>query len=221
MGLSFIICPDHANPICAGVMPSCGLFHCIAHNVFTHPISEHSISISFHSPAITSHSHHHTFSCIFSSLLPLSTICVLQAVAYNWVYQQCKVHVFECGARGCHCKSRLICQFLDKGNAKSTSNLHWHAKSIGVKRLWLQLTTLGMSKLPKTFWQVQEVWTCQSQHCFNMQPRGVSLTVTINTPKLKHSKCCFDRCKFKCLNYKLSVPSLYIGLQRVSSQFKL
>jgi hypothetical protein len=40
----------------------------------------------------------------------------------------CKAHVFECAVRSCHCKSRLVHCFLDTGNAKSTSNLHQHAK---------------------------------------------------------------------------------------------
>ena len=94
-------------------------------------------------------------------------------------------------------------------------------KSVGVRRLWLWLTTLGTSKLPETCWQMQKVLTCQSQHCFSMQPRGVSLTVIISTPKLKHAEFSFDGCKVESLKCKLSVLSLYIGLQRVSSHFKL
>jgi hypothetical protein len=39
-----------------------------------------------------------------------------------------KAHVFECAVRSCHCRSRLVCWFLDTGNAKSTSNLCQHAK---------------------------------------------------------------------------------------------
>jgi hypothetical protein len=39
-----------------------------------------------------------------------------------------KAHVFKCGAGHCRCKSRLVCCFLDKGDAKSTSNLRRHAK---------------------------------------------------------------------------------------------
>ena len=40
----------------------------------------------------------------------------------------CKAHVFECAARSCCCRSRLVWWFLDTGNAKLTSNLHRHAK---------------------------------------------------------------------------------------------
>ena len=40
------------------------------------------------------------------------------------------VHVFECAA--IHCKgkinSHMVCRYLDTGDAKSTSNLHKHAK---------------------------------------------------------------------------------------------
>lgn len=39
-----------------------------------------------------------------------------------------KAHVFECAARNCHCKNRFVRRFLDKGDAKSTSNLRRHAK---------------------------------------------------------------------------------------------
>lgn len=39
-----------------------------------------------------------------------------------------RAHVFECVARSCHSKNRLVHQFLDIGDAKSTSNLHQHVK---------------------------------------------------------------------------------------------
>lgn len=39
-----------------------------------------------------------------------------------------KAHVFECAARSCHCRSRFVRRYLDKGDAKSTSNLRRHAK---------------------------------------------------------------------------------------------
>ena len=35
--------------------------------------------------------------------------------------------MFKCGAKKCHCRNRFVCQFLDKGDAKSMGNLHWHA----------------------------------------------------------------------------------------------
>jgi hypothetical protein len=34
-----------------------------------------------------------------------------------------KAHVFECAAQNCHGRSRFVQRFLDKGDAKSTSNL--------------------------------------------------------------------------------------------------
>jgi hypothetical protein len=39
-----------------------------------------------------------------------------------------KAHVFECTAQRCHCRSRFVRRFLDKSDAKSTSNLRRHAK---------------------------------------------------------------------------------------------
>ena len=39
-----------------------------------------------------------------------------------------KAHVFECAARQCLRRTRLVRRFLDKGDAKSTSNLWRHAK---------------------------------------------------------------------------------------------
>ena len=39
-----------------------------------------------------------------------------------------KAHVFKCGVSHCRCKSRLVRRFLDKGDAKSTSNLRRHVK---------------------------------------------------------------------------------------------
>lgn len=39
-----------------------------------------------------------------------------------------KAHVFECMAQSCHGRTRFVQWFLDKGDAKSTSNLHCHAK---------------------------------------------------------------------------------------------
>ena len=42
----------------------------------------------------------------------------------------CHIHVFECAAKKCWGKNgRDICRFLDTGDAKSTSGLHWHAKN--------------------------------------------------------------------------------------------
>jgi hypothetical protein len=40
-----------------------------------------------------------------------------------------KAHVFECNASHCRGKTRFVRCFLDKGDAKSTSNLRHHAKS--------------------------------------------------------------------------------------------
>ena len=41
----------------------------------------------------------------------------------------CHAHVFECGARWCKgCNSCYVYQFLDKGDANSTSNLLHHTK---------------------------------------------------------------------------------------------
>ena len=40
-----------------------------------------------------------------------------------------KAHVFTCNASHCRGKTRFVRQFLDKGDAKSTSNLRRHAKS--------------------------------------------------------------------------------------------
>ena len=39
-----------------------------------------------------------------------------------------KAHVFECVAQSCHGRTRFVRRFLDKGDAKSTSNLRRHAK---------------------------------------------------------------------------------------------
>lgn len=39
-----------------------------------------------------------------------------------------KAHVFECAARQCLRRTRQVRRFLDKGDAKSTSNLRRHAK---------------------------------------------------------------------------------------------
>ena len=37
-------------------------------------------------------------------------------------------HIFECAAGRCQSKNRRdVCQYLDKGDARSTSGLHWHA----------------------------------------------------------------------------------------------
>jgi hypothetical protein len=40
----------------------------------------------------------------------------------------CKAHVFECAARSCLCKNKFVHWYLDMGDAKSTGNLHQHAK---------------------------------------------------------------------------------------------
>ncbi|KAF8152407.1 hypothetical protein B0H34DRAFT_663725, partial [Crassisporium funariophilum] len=44
--------------------------------------------------------------------------------------KECRVHVFQCGAKRCMGKSngRMICQYLDTGNARLTGNLCKHAK---------------------------------------------------------------------------------------------
>jgi len=39
-----------------------------------------------------------------------------------------KSHVFECAAPMCGCKTRFVHRFLDKSDARSTSNLRHHAK---------------------------------------------------------------------------------------------
>jgi len=41
----------------------------------------------------------------------------------------CKAHIFKCSTSHCCGKTRSICQFLDKGDAKFTSNLRHHAKT--------------------------------------------------------------------------------------------
>ena len=39
----------------------------------------------------------------------------------------CHTHIFECAAGRCQGKNgRDVCRYLDKGDAKSTSGLHWH-----------------------------------------------------------------------------------------------
>jgi hypothetical protein len=42
----------------------------------------------------------------------------------------CHVHIFECAVTRCKGKGngRMVCRYLDTGNAKSTSNLRKHAK---------------------------------------------------------------------------------------------
>jgi hypothetical protein len=40
-----------------------------------------------------------------------------------------KAHLFKCGASHCRCKTHFVHRFLDKGDAKSTSNLRRHAKT--------------------------------------------------------------------------------------------
>ena len=44
--------------------------------------------------------------------------------------KECHVHVFECNTK--HCKGKgnscMVCRYLDTSDAKSTSNLHKHAK---------------------------------------------------------------------------------------------
>lgn len=40
-----------------------------------------------------------------------------------------KSHVFECATQSCQGRSRFVLWYLDKGDAKLTSNLSWHAKS--------------------------------------------------------------------------------------------
>jgi hypothetical protein len=42
--------------------------------------------------------------------------------------QDRKAHIFECMATQCCCRTHFVCQFLDKSDAKSTSNLQHHAK---------------------------------------------------------------------------------------------
>jgi hypothetical protein len=39
-----------------------------------------------------------------------------------------KAHVFECAASQCRCRSRFVRRFLDKSDARSTSNLRRHAR---------------------------------------------------------------------------------------------
>ena len=56
---------------------------------------------------------------IYTFFKPLPTIEYIQG---------CKSHVFECAAPTCGCKTRFICRFLDKSDARSTSNLWHHAK---------------------------------------------------------------------------------------------
>jgi hypothetical protein len=41
----------------------------------------------------------------------------------------CKAHIFACNASHCRGKTRFVRRFLDKGDAKSTSNLRRHAKN--------------------------------------------------------------------------------------------
>ena len=43
--------------------------------------------------------------------------------------EQRKSHVFKCSAIQCHYRSRSVRRFLDKSDAKSTSNLRRHAKA--------------------------------------------------------------------------------------------
>ncbi|PPQ84551.1 hypothetical protein CVT26_002898 [Gymnopilus dilepis] len=38
-----------------------------------------------------------------------------------------KVHVFECGASHCKCKTHAMQRYIDTGDVSSTSNLCWHA----------------------------------------------------------------------------------------------
>ena len=40
-----------------------------------------------------------------------------------------KSHVFKCSATQCHYRTHFVHRFLDKSDAKSTSNLHRHAKA--------------------------------------------------------------------------------------------
>jgi hypothetical protein len=40
----------------------------------------------------------------------------------------CHCHAFWCAAKACKLRTRLVCRFLDTGDAKSTSNLRKHAK---------------------------------------------------------------------------------------------
>jgi hypothetical protein len=40
-----------------------------------------------------------------------------------------KSHVFKCGATQCHYRTRFVRRYLDKSDAKSTSNLRRHAKA--------------------------------------------------------------------------------------------
>ena len=39
----------------------------------------------------------------------------------------CKVHIFECAASHCKCKTQFIRHYIDTGDISSTSNLHRHA----------------------------------------------------------------------------------------------
>jgi len=56
---------------------------------------------------------------IYAFFKPLPTIKYIQG---------CKSHVLECAATMYGCKTRFVCWFLDKSDARSTSNLQHHAK---------------------------------------------------------------------------------------------
>ena len=44
-------------------------------------------------------------------------------------FQAQKAHVFECGATHCHHQTQFVHRYLDKDDAKLTSNLRCHAKA--------------------------------------------------------------------------------------------
>jgi hypothetical protein len=51
--------------------------------------------------------------------------------AIKYVKEHC-IHAFECAATNCLGKGgHKVCRYLDTGNAKSTGNLHKHAKICG------------------------------------------------------------------------------------------
>lgn len=49
-------------------------------------------------------------------------------IPHIWYHNGRKAHEFECAASRCKAKTKFVHRFLDKGDAKSTSNLRRHAK---------------------------------------------------------------------------------------------
>ena len=131
-----------------------------------------------------------------------------------------KAHVFECTAQSCHGRTRFVRRFLDKGNAKSTSNLHCHAKLCWGEETMSAADDTGDAKT-----------TCEALW-HNKKLDGSITSVFQRTGKgqVTYSHCQHTKLKVRYVFssnsenshlIKFAVSSLYIGSRRVNGLLQL